>query len=85
MDKGNIRIRGTLDDIRTKDPTLYADWKEIMSKKKAEIDKKTQQKTGKERWKLIQIVSKIGLQKHRPNVGKWKQDDEVSTAYPLIM
>ncbi len=77
MDKGSIRIQGTLDDIRSQDPTLYAEWKEIMTKKKAEIDQKTQQKTGKERWKLLKLVSKIGLQKHRTNEGQWKHENEV--------
>lgn len=79
MDKGNIRIQGTLEDIKAQDPTLYSEWREIMTKKKAEIDKKIQQKTGKERWKLLRLVSKIGLQKHRTNEGKWQQEDEVST------
>ena len=82
MDKGNIRIQGTLDDIRTLDPMLYSEWKEIMTKKKAEIDQKTAQRTGKERWKLLQLVSKIGLQKHRTNEGKWKREEDVSRHNP---
>jgi len=49
-----------------------------MTKKEAEIDEKVQLRTGKERWALLKLVSKIGLQFKNKNMeGPWKNDEDV--------
>ncbi|CAG7720775.1 unnamed protein product [Allacma fusca] len=78
MERGRIRIQGTLADIKVQDPTLHAEWTEIMTQKEAEIQKQQETKTAKERWSLLKLVSKIGLQfKHRNSEGGiWKVSDD---------
>ena len=81
MEKGRIRIQGSLADIKVEDPTLHAEWTEIMTKKEAEIQKQQETKTAKERWSLLKLVSKIGLQFKQRNsdAGLWKVNDDVSS------
>jgi len=84
MEKGCIRIQGSLKEIRERDPSLHAQWHEMISKKEAELQRQLEAKTAKERWTLLKLVSKIGLQfragRHReiidPKLMKIKKDLE---------
>jgi len=80
MDKGNIRIQGTIQEIQKRDPQLYAEWKEMITKKEAELQKHMETKTAKDRWSLLKLVSKIGLQFKNHS---WANDENVCLTFQI--
>ncbi|CAL8071482.1 unnamed protein product [Orchesella dallaii] len=81
MERGRIRIQGTLPEIQAKDPQCYKEWQEMISRKEQELNIQREARTAKERWTLLKLVSKVGLQfKHNRMVDKggWKTDEETN-------
>ncbi|ODN02369.1 ATP-binding cassette sub-family C member 8 [Orchesella cincta] len=81
MEKGRIRIQGTLPEIQAKDPECYKEWQEMISRKEQELNIQREARTAKERWTLLKLVSKVGLQfKHNRMADKsgWKTDEETN-------
>ncbi|XP_011635575.1 ATP-binding cassette sub-family C member Sur [Pogonomyrmex barbatus] len=64
MDGCRVRAVGTKSSIEDVDPELAAEWR-IMNSRQRE-DEKRFQKTAEDRWSLIKLVYKIGLNKNPP-------------------
>lgn len=65
MDTGQIRIQGSLPEIKDRDPDLASHWYDLISKKEAELARHLEAKTAKDRWTLLKLVSKIGFRAKR--------------------
>lgn len=81
MERGKIRIQGSLNEIQKSDPECYKEWQEMITRKEQELNVIREAKTAKERWTLLKLVSKVGLQfKQNRNLDKsgWKGDEETT-------
>lgn len=78
MEKNAIRCQGTLMDIERKDGALMKAWKAIMTREALEDQNTVKGKTARERWQLIKLVSRIGVQLKQKNIedGTWQTEEE---------
>lgn len=84
MERGSIRIQGTLPEIQSRDPQCYKEWQELISRKEKELHIQRETKTAKERWTLLKLVSRVGLQfkynRMHDKSGGWKTTEEQANA-----
>lgn len=73
MDGCRVRAVGTKSSIEDMDPELAAEWRIANSRRE---DEDRFQKTVKDRWSLIKLVYRIGMNKRRRHVsdGSWITD-----------
>lgn len=82
MERGRIRIQGTLSEIQSQDPECYKEWQEMISRKEQELHIQRETRTAKERWSLLKLVSRVGLQfkyNRMADKSSWKTDEETNT------
>lgn len=79
LEKGQIRVQGSLSEIQREDPVCYKNWEEMITKKEHELQVQREAKTAKERWTLLKLVSKVGLQFKQTrgdDKSDWRSTDE---------
>nr|CAD7459033.1 unnamed protein product [Timema tahoe] len=78
VEQGSVRAQGNLSEIESVDPELVRTWKATMSREALEGQRNVGGRTAKERWKLVKLVSRIGVQLKQRNVadGTWQTDEE---------
>lgn len=76
MDSCRVRAVGTKSSIEDMDPELAAEWRIADSRRENE---NRFQKTAKDRWSLIRLVSRIGIgiTKRHASDGSWIIDRDI--------
>jgi hypothetical protein len=73
-----VRAQGSLKEIEANDGELVRNWRTAMSREALEEKRHARSESARERWQLLKLVSRIGIQlKHRNIVdGTWQTDEE---------
>ncbi|XP_046995474.1 ATP-binding cassette sub-family C member Sur [Schistocerca americana] len=76
LEKGRIRAQGTLKDIESIDKELVKSWRTVMNREALEEKKLSKSHTAKERWQLIRLISRFGMQLKQQRVKDniWQSD-----------
>ncbi|XP_072749305.1 ATP-binding cassette sub-family C member Sur isoform X2 [Anoplolepis gracilipes] len=84
MDNCQVRAVGTKSSIEDMDPELAAEWRIADSRRENE---NRFQKTAKDRWSLIRLVSRIGIgiTKRHANDGSWIIDRDAHVNPPVFV
>ncbi|KAJ9596446.1 hypothetical protein L9F63_012530, partial [Diploptera punctata] len=83
LDGGTVRAHGSLAEIEASDSELVKNWKAMMSREALEEKRGVRSEAARERWQLLRLVSRIGVQLKQRNIvdGTW-QTDEVAHVTP---
>lgn len=73
-----MRAQGSLTEIEANDRELVRNWRAAMSREALEEKRNARSEAARERWQLLKLVSRIGIQlKHRNIVdGTWQTDEQ---------
>lgn len=82
MDGCRIRAVGTKSAIEDSDPELATEWR----KTETRGNEGRAHRTAKDRWSLIKLVSRIGInaKNKRPSDGSWVTDHDAHVVDPLV-
>lgn len=77
MEKGEVRAQGTLQEIEEKNPNLVKTWQAMISREALEERNVSRGHTARERWHLIKLVSRFGVQFKQRNIkfGVWQAEE----------
>jgi hypothetical protein len=80
-----VRAQGSLADIEASDGELVKNWRTMMSREALEEKRGVRSEAARERWQLLRLVSRIGVQLKQRNIadGTW-QTDEAAHVVSLI-
>ena len=75
MESCRVRAIGTKSSIEKSDPKLAAEWREAAKRK---VEDHQVQKTAKDRWSLIRLISRISVSIRQKNTtdGSWITDQD---------
>lgn len=73
MDAGRVRAVGTKSSIEDSDPELANEWRNSIIRKN---DGHRVHRTAKDRWSLIRLVSRIGINVKNRQSGSWITDQD---------
>lgn len=87
VEKGIIRAQGTLKDIESFDKELVKNWRTVMSREALEEKKLSKGHTAKERWQLIKLISRIGMQLKQQSVkdNTWQAENGCLAGLPQFV
>jgi hypothetical protein len=73
-----VRAQGSLAEMEASDPELVHIWRTTMSREALEEKRNARSEAARERWQLLRLVSRIGLQLKQRNIvdGTWQTDEE---------
>lgn len=73
-----MRAQGSLREIEATDRELVHNWRAAMSREALEEKRNARSGAARERWQLLKLVSRIGLQLKHSNIvdGTWQTDEE---------
>lgn len=73
-----MRAQGSLTEIETNDRELVHNWRAAMSREALEEKRNARSEAARERWQLLKLVSRIGVQLKQRNIvdGRWQTDEE---------
>lgn len=73
-----MRAQGSLTEIEASDRALVHNWRTMMSREALEERRNARGEAARERWQLLKLVSRIGVQLKQRNVadGTWQTDEE---------
>jgi hypothetical protein len=78
LEDGTVRAKGYLAEIEASDRELVRSWRAMMSREALEERRHARSEAARERWQLLKLVSRIGMQLKQRNVvdGTWQTDEE---------
>jgi hypothetical protein len=78
MEDGTVRAQGSLTEIEASNRELVCNWRTIMSREALEEGRNARSQAARERWQLLKLVSRIGVQLKQRSVvdGTWQTDEE---------
>ncbi|PSN38190.1 hypothetical protein C0J52_15039, partial [Blattella germanica] len=87
LDGGTVRVQGTLSEIEASDSELVRNWRTIMSREALEEKRSARSEAARERWQLLRLVSRIGVQLKQRNIvdGTWQTDEEAHVTPPAFL
>lgn len=73
-----MRAQGSLAEIEASDRELVHIWRATMSRETLEEKRNARGEAARERWQLLRLVSRIGMQLKQRNImdGSWQTDEE---------
>lgn len=73
-----MRAQGSLTEIEASDHELVRNWRAVMSREALEERRNALSEAARERWQLLKLVSRIGVQLKQHSVvdGTWQTDEE---------
>ncbi|XP_063225209.1 ATP-binding cassette sub-family C member Sur isoform X2 [Bacillus rossius redtenbacheri] len=86
MEGGGVRAQGSLSELEQTERQLVGGWRGAMSREALEGQSCAPGRTAKERWRLVKLVSRIGVQLKQRNVvdGTWQTEEEAHVTPPLF-
>ncbi|XP_069691069.1 ATP-binding cassette sub-family C member Sur isoform X2 [Periplaneta americana] len=87
LEDGTVRAQGTLAEIESNDGELVRTWRAAMSREALEEKRNARSEAARERWQLLKLVSRIGVQLKQRNItdGTWQTDEEAHVAPPAFL
>jgi ABC-type multidrug transport system fused ATPase/permease subunit len=87
LEGGSVRAQGSLTEIEANDRELVRNWRAAMTREALEEKRNARSEAARERWQLLKLVSRIGIQlKHRNNVdGTWQTDEQAHVPSPAFL
>lgn len=87
LEGGTVRAHGSLAEIEASDPELVHMWRATMSKEALEEKRNARSEAARERWQLLRLVSRIGMQLKQRNIvdGTWQTDEEAHVMRPAFL
>lgn len=82
MESCKVRAVGTKAIIEKTDPALVAEWREVAKRK---VDDHHVQRTAKDRWSLIRLISRISISIKQRNTtdGSWIIDQDAYVVHKI--
>ncbi|XP_067013510.2 ATP-binding cassette sub-family C member Sur, partial [Anabrus simplex] len=84
MEGGQVRAQGTLAHIEAVDRELVQTWQNIMTREQLEEKQGARGHTARERWRLVRLVSRFGVQMKQRSVthGSWQAEEGGQVGLP---